>query len=68
MPVFFMTGLYTGPCKYEVFIEPLAYFTEVEKEGKEAALQQALTNYVGLLDKYCHMAPYNWFNFFDFWQ
>jgi predicted LPLAT superfamily acyltransferase len=67
-PVFFMTGLYTGPGKYEVFIEPLADFTEVEKEGREAALQQALTKYVELLDKYCHMAPYNWFNFFDFWQ
>jgi predicted LPLAT superfamily acyltransferase len=24
--------------------------------------------YATLIDYYCRAAPYNWFNFFDFWQ
>ncbi|EGQ63412.1 lipid A biosynthesis acyltransferase [Acidithiobacillus sp. GGI-221] len=38
-----------------------------ETSGK-AVVHQTMEKYVGLLEKYCHMAPYNWFNFFDFWQ
>jgi len=28
----------------------------------------AIARYAALLDQYCRKAPYNWFNFFDFWQ
>ena len=31
------------------------------------ALQAAANRYAGLLEKYARMAPYNWFNFYDFW-
>jgi len=24
--------------------------------------------YAGRLTHFCRVAPYNWFNFFDFWQ
>ncbi|MFI4890444.1 MAG: acyl-CoA synthetase, partial [Steroidobacterales bacterium] len=24
--------------------------------------------YAALLERYCTSDPYNWFNFFDFWQ
>jgi predicted LPLAT superfamily acyltransferase len=32
------------------------------------AVQEAMTRYAALLEAHCRMAPYNWFNFFDFWQ
>lgn len=67
-PIFFMVGLHTGPGKYEIFLEQLADFTDVERDEREAVVHQTMEKYVGLLEKYCHMAPYNWFNFFDFWQ
>jgi predicted LPLAT superfamily acyltransferase len=67
-PIFFMVSLLTGPGKYEVFIEQLADFTDVERDDREVVLHRTMEKYVSLLDKYCHIAPYNWFNFFDFWQ
>ncbi|WP_291508144.1 acyl-CoA synthetase [Acidithiobacillus sp.] len=67
-PIFFMVGLHTGPGKYEIFFEQLADFTDVERNDREVVLHRAMEKYVSLLDKYCHVAPYNWFNFFDFWQ
>ncbi|MHB8248779.1 MAG: LpxL/LpxP family acyltransferase [Acidithiobacillus sp.] len=66
--IFFMVGLHTGPEKYEIFFDELANFKNIERADREAAIQRAMEKYVKLLEKYCHMAPYNWFNFFDFWK
>jgi predicted LPLAT superfamily acyltransferase len=27
-----------------------------------------MVRYAELLEKHCRHAPYNWFNFFDFWR
>ncbi|MFN7699239.1 MAG: acyl-CoA synthetase, partial [Deltaproteobacteria bacterium] len=35
---------------------------------REAALAQAQATYVARLEGLCHEAPYNWFNFYDFWK
>jgi predicted LPLAT superfamily acyltransferase len=31
-------------------------------------VQAALQRYVSLLQQFCLRAPYNWFNFYDFWH
>jgi len=67
-PVVFMTGLYLGGNRYAIHFEPLADFSAVAQGQRDAALQAAITRYAALLDQYCRKAPYNWFNFFDFWQ
>jgi predicted LPLAT superfamily acyltransferase len=67
-PVLFMTGLYRGGNRYDVHFEMLADFTDVPREGRQRAIDAALVRYVSLLDRYCRAAPYNWFNYFDFWQ
>ncbi len=67
-PVLFMTGLYLGGNRYAIHFDPLADFSAVEPGQRDAALQAAITRYAALLDQYCRKAPYNWFNFFDFWQ
>jgi predicted LPLAT superfamily acyltransferase len=67
-PVVFMTGLYLGGNRYAIHFEPLADFSDVARDQREAAVQAAITRYAALLDQYCRMAPYNWFNFFNFWQ
>ncbi|MHB1580179.1 MAG: LpxL/LpxP family acyltransferase [Acidithiobacillus sp.] len=66
-PLYFMAGLYTGPRHYEIFINQIADFSSVEKMDKDKAIQDAMLTYVNEVEKYCHMAPYNWFNFYDFW-
>ncbi|WP_179401267.1 acyl-CoA synthetase [Burkholderia guangdongensis] len=67
-PVIFMTGLYRGGNRYDVHFESLADFTGLRRDARAAAVDDALARYVALLDRYCRAAPYNWFNFFDFWQ
>jgi predicted LPLAT superfamily acyltransferase len=67
-PVLFMTGLHLGGNRYAVHFDPLADFTNVRREDRAAAVQAALARYVERVEHYCRAAPYNWFNYFDFWQ
>ncbi|SDG44564.1 acyl-CoA synthetase [Paraburkholderia phenazinium] len=67
-PVIFMTGLYRGGNRYDIHFEKLADFSQVERGERSAQVQAALGQYVALLEKYCRAAPYNWFNYFDFWH
>lgn len=66
-PVYFMTGVFEGGNRYSVRLEPIADFS-IPLENKEAAVNQAILRYVEILEKHCKNAPYNWFNYFDFWQ
>jgi predicted LPLAT superfamily acyltransferase len=67
-PVLFMTGLYRGGNRYDIHFETLADFSSVAPRGRTLAVQAAMTRYAALLEQFCRTAPYNWFNFFDFWQ
>lgn len=67
-PVMFMTGLYLGGNRYRIHFDALADFTDTAASDRPAAIATAMTDYATLLDRYCRAAPYNWFNFFDFWQ
>ena len=67
-PVFLMLGLYLGGNRYRVHFEPLADFTGVVRGARDAEIRATLERYAGRLAHHCRHAPYNWFNFFDFWQ
>jgi predicted LPLAT superfamily acyltransferase len=67
-PVLFMVGLYGGGNRYDIHFETLADFSSIPAGGREAAVQAAMARYAALLETHCRAAPYNWFNFFDFWQ
>jgi predicted LPLAT superfamily acyltransferase len=67
-PVIFMTGLYLGGNRYAIHFDPLADFSNVGRDQRDAAVEAAINRYAELVDQYCRKAPYNWFNFFDFWQ
>lgn len=67
-PVVFMVGLYMGGNKYQVHFETLADFAEIPRGQRGEAVDAAITRYAELLNRYTRLAPYNWFNFFDYWQ
>ncbi|NML25835.1 acyl-CoA synthetase [Zoogloea sp. G-4-1-14] len=66
-PVLFMCGAYLGGNRYRISFSPLADFSQVDRKGRDAAITAAQAAYVALLETRCREAPYNWFNFFDFW-
>lgn len=67
-PVVFMAGLYLGGNRYQVVFETLADFSETPRGEREQAVNAAIARYTELLNQYTRLAPYNWFNFFDYWQ
>jgi predicted LPLAT superfamily acyltransferase len=67
-PVFLMAGLYLGGNRYELHFEQLADFSQVERGARDAAVRSAVQAYADSLARLCRRAPYNWFNFFDFWK
>jgi predicted LPLAT superfamily acyltransferase len=67
-PVLFMSGLYLGGNRYAIHFERLADFSDVERAGRDAAIQSAVAAYAACLERHCRAAPCNWFNFFDFWR
>lgn len=67
-PVIFMAGLYLGANRYAIRFEALADFSDLAAGERDAAIRRAVERYAGLVADCCREAPYNWFNFFDFWS
>ncbi|HXE76892.1 MAG TPA: acyltransferase [Rhodanobacter sp.] len=68
VPVVLCFGLYLGGNRYRVVFEPFAERLEIPRQGREAALNMVVARYAQRLEHYVRVAPYNWFNFYDFWQ
>jgi len=66
--VLLMVGLYRGGRRYDIYFEQLADFAGLGADQRQAAIDQAIGRYADRLAYYCRLAPYNWFNFFDFWK
>lgn len=67
-PVMFICGLYRGGNRYHVVLEPLADFSAVARSERAAAIESAVRRYAQLLEQCCRSDPYNWYNFYDFWE
>ncbi|MDA8093104.1 MAG: acyl-CoA synthetase [Betaproteobacteria bacterium] len=67
-PVFFMSGLYRGGNRYDIRFELLEDFAEPPAGRREDIARALLEKYVAALERHCRSAPYNWFNFYDFWN
>lgn len=66
-PVILMVGIYRGGRRYEVFFEPLVETSDGRRHDASAWLDDTMRRYVARLEHYCRAAPFNWFNFYDFW-
>ena len=67
-PVVFMAGCYLGGNRYQLVFEPIIDFAQVPAEKRASAMQEAQDRFVELLESRCRQAPWNWFNFYDFWH
>jgi predicted LPLAT superfamily acyltransferase len=67
-PVVVMFGLYRGGRRYDIFFEVLANPTDWPAGGRAEEIDNMMRRYVARLEHYCRLAPYNWFNFYDFWK
>lgn len=68
VPVVLCFGLYLGGNRYRLVFEPFSDRVEIPRHDRGPALDALIAGYAQRLEHYIHVAPYNWFNFYDFWQ
>ena len=68
VPVILGFGLYRGGNSYDLYFELLSERIELPRATREVAIQECAQRYARRLEHYARLAPYNWFNFYDYWQ
>lgn len=66
-PVILFFGLYRGGRRYEIHFERLAEQIVLDRYRRQEQLTVWIQRYADRLEHYAHLAPYNWFNFYDYW-
>jgi predicted LPLAT superfamily acyltransferase len=68
VPVVLAFGLYRGGNRYDLHFEIFAEGECLPRRERSAALEGTVQRFAERLAHYARLAPYNWFNFYDFWQ
>ncbi|MBV1795609.1 acyltransferase [Siccirubricoccus sp. G192] len=67
-PVVLFQGLRTGPRRYTVRFEPFAERLALRRASRAEDLRGWVGRYAAALEAACRAHPFNWFNFFPFWE
>ncbi len=67
-PVVLCFGLYRGGNRYDLHFETVSERIAIDRRERRQALARLTQHYADRLAHYARLAPYNWFNFYDFWQ
>jgi predicted LPLAT superfamily acyltransferase len=67
VPVILGFGLYCGGRQYQAHFELFTDKLAATRQTRVADLQACAQRYAQRLEHYARRAPYNWFNFYDYW-
>ncbi len=68
VPVVLAFGLYRGGNRYDLIFETYSDGVDIPRRERAPALQALIRGYAARLEHHARSAPYNWFNFYDFWN
>ena len=68
VPVVLCFGLYRGGNRYDLHFELFCESLTLERSRREAGLTEVVQRFADRLAHHARSAPYNWFNFYDFWH
>lgn len=68
VPVQLGFGLYRGGSRYDLHFEPFVDEVRISRGQRMADTAALIQRYASRLENRACDAPYNWFNFYDFWQ
>jgi predicted LPLAT superfamily acyltransferase len=68
VPIVLCLGLYRGGRGYDLVFETLAEQLDLPRRGREAELRAFVQRYAERLEHHVRAYPYNWFNYYDFWN
>ncbi|MGH8273245.1 MAG: lipid A biosynthesis acyltransferase [Gammaproteobacteria bacterium] len=66
-PLLVFFGLYRGGNRYELYFERLDEGERPVRAERRAVTERLVRRYAERLAHYARLAPYNWFNFYDYW-
>jgi predicted LPLAT superfamily acyltransferase len=67
-PVVLFFGIHTGSRRYEVSFEHFADRVILDRSRRAEDLATWTRRYAARLETYVRRYPFNWFNFYDFWE
>jgi len=67
-PVYFALCVRSGDARYTAMLRPISSGERSARADREKGARLLLERYVALLEEICERHPYQWFNFFDFWE
>jgi predicted LPLAT superfamily acyltransferase len=68
VPLIVFFGIYQGGNRYEIYFELLAEEVVLNPAHRQEEIQLWMQKYANILEKQVLANPYNWFNFYDYWQ
>jgi predicted LPLAT superfamily acyltransferase len=68
VPVVLCAGLYRGGNRYDLHFEMVAERLEIDRGRRQQQLRTVAQDFANRLAALIRIAPYNWFNFYDFWN
>ncbi|MFP7723407.1 LpxL/LpxP family acyltransferase [Lysobacter sp. A3-1-A15] len=68
VPVVLAFGLYRGGNRYDLDFEVFSEGLSITRHNRTAQLGDLVARYALRLEEHARRAPFNWFNFYDFWQ
>lgn len=66
-PVILGFSCYLGGNRYAAHFELFAESIRLPRDDRDGAIKKLAQRYANRLEYYAHLAPYNWFNFYDYW-
>jgi predicted LPLAT superfamily acyltransferase len=67
-PVVLAFGLYRGGNRYDLRFEPFSDGDTVPRPARRAHVASLIGRYAARLEDLARQFPYNWFNFYDYWE
>lgn len=68
VPVIVFFGIYRGGNRYDLHFEVLAEEIVLNPANRQRELARWMQKYADILERFIRSAPYNWFNFYDYWE
>ena len=66
-PIVLCVSLFRGGTRYDLHFERISEGLQLPRRGRQQQIQSLVECYAERLTDFLRLAPYNWFNFYDFW-
>lgn len=67
-PVFLALCVRTGNTRYQTVLAPLREAEKIPRRERDKRARELVERYVGILESRCQQTPFEWFNFYRFWD